>query len=93
MKKTVGDRSTMVAQKKLVIDESRCRGCRTCQLACSIKKYGVFNPSKAFIRIERNIETGRTCPVVLSGCDMCGGNFLCAELCPYGAIVNEVIEA
>lgn len=74
---------------RLIISAPKCRGCLSCQLACSFVKYKLFNPLKSHIRIERDVETEDTYPVIDSECDLCGGNPVCAEVCPYGAIEFE----
>ena len=74
----------------LVVQAARCRGCRSCQLACSFEKSGVFNPAKAMIIMERNLELGHTAPMIRPiGCDLCGGEPACAKACKYGAITYE----
>ena len=35
----------------MIFDMPSCGGCRTCELACSIKHTGKFNPSKSRIKI------------------------------------------
>lgn len=74
----------------LVIQAERCRGCRSCQLACSFTKSGVFNPAKAMIVMERDLELDHAAPMIRPiGCDLCGGDPACAKACKYGAIVYE----
>ena len=75
---------------RLVIAAKNCRGCRSCQLACSFEKAGVFNPARSMILIERDLSTGHTAPMIKPvGCDLCGGKPACAEACKYGAISYE----
>lgn len=74
----------------LVIQAERCRGCRSCQLACSFAKAGVFNPARAMIVMERALELDHAAPMIRPiGCDLCGGDPACAKACKYGAIVYE----
>lgn len=74
----------------LVISTSNCRGCRSCQLACSFAKFNVFNPAKAVIVMERDVQTGHTAPMIHPiGCDLCSGDPACAKACQYGAIRYE----
>jgi anaerobic carbon-monoxide dehydrogenase iron sulfur subunit len=72
----------------LTIIPSKCRGCRSCQLACSYSRHKVFNPAKSVIIMDREVETDHTTPVILSiSCNLCGGNPACLLACPYEAIV------
>ena len=76
--------------KGLVIIPRNCRGCRSCQLACSFSKYQVFNPAKSVIVLDRDVETEHTSPVIFNlGCDLCGGDPACIKACPYTAIVEN----
>ena len=77
---------------KIVIHPDRCRGCRSCQLACSFVKEGVFNPTRSHIVMERDIETEKTAPMIKPlGCDLCGGRPACVEACKYGALTYEPV--
>jgi Fe-S-cluster-containing dehydrogenase component len=77
-------------QGRLIINESNCRGCLSCQLACSFVKNKSFNPMKSCIKIVRNVEDERTFPMIIRECcDLCGGHPTCAEVCPYDAIRFE----
>jgi ferredoxin len=75
--------------KSILIVPSNCRGCRSCQLACSFAHHGVFNPSKSAIVLDRDLETAHIAPAILPlKCDLCGGNAACVEACPYDAILG-----
>jgi len=74
----------------LVIRAENCRGCRSCQLACSFAKTRVFNPGRAMIVMERHLSDGMSAPMIKPiGCDLCGGDPACAKACKYGAITYE----
>ena len=71
----------------IIVTPNMCRGCRSCQLACSFSRHGVFNPAKSAIMMEREITTDHTVPLILPLiCDLCGGRPACVEACPYGAL-------
>ncbi|MGD8813204.1 MAG: 4Fe-4S dicluster domain-containing protein [Anaerolineales bacterium] len=71
----------------IVILPNQCRGCRSCQLACSFVRHGVFNPSKSVIMMERDVETEHMAPAILArSCDLCSGDPACVKACPYGAM-------
>jgi len=74
----------------LVVNVTKCRGCRSCQLACSFTKTKVFNPAKSMICLERDVETGHTAPMIRPiACDLCEGDPACVKACRYGAITRE----
>ena len=74
----------------LVIRPENCRGCRSCQLACSFEKTGSFNPGRSMIAMERDLKDGRVAPMIKPiGCDLCGGDPACARACKYAAITYE----
>ncbi|MFO8049799.1 MAG: 4Fe-4S dicluster domain-containing protein [Desulfosudaceae bacterium] len=70
----------------------RCAGCRRCELACSRRYTGRFNPEAAFLKVFLDeTENGTEAAVTFSEqCDHCG---LCAEACLYEALVRTGQEA
>lgn len=72
----------------LIVRPGLCRGCRSCQLACSFAHEGEFNPNKSYIILERDLETEKTAPLIkVLGCDLCSGDPACVRACKYGALV------
>lgn len=68
----------------IIVVSSRCVGCLICEIRCSFRATGAFNPADARIRIERvERRENEFRPVFLADCDNCG---LCALHCPYGAL-------
>jgi Fe-S-cluster-containing dehydrogenase component len=87
---TAVEKDTLDVMGTLLIKAAKCRGCRSCQLACSFAKSGAFNPGKSMIVMERYLELGRAAPMIHPiGCDLCGEDPACAKACKYGAIVYE----
>jgi len=79
-----------IGHGRLIIRPSACRGCRSCQLACSFEKTRRFNPGRSMIVMERNLADGRVAPMIKPiGCDLCGGDPACAKACRYGALTYE----
>jgi Fe-S-cluster-containing dehydrogenase component len=75
---------------RLIIDGARCRGCRSCQLACSFARTREYSASGACIVIERDLRTEQTSPLIhMQCCDLCGGDPACASACTYGAILFD----
>jgi ferredoxin len=75
---------------KLCVNASMCRGCGSCQLACSFAKAKVFNPYKSAIRLDYDPESGHTAPAILPlSCNLCGGFPTCVNICPYDALSTE----
>jgi len=75
---------------RLVVWASRCRGCRSCQLACSFHRTGGYNPAQSCIELERDLATEKTAPMIrVLTCDLCGGRPACVEACTYGALTYE----
>lgn len=75
---------------RLVIRPERCRGCRSCQLACSFARTQEYNPTLSCIDLERDLDLEKTSPLVRAlCCDLCSGQPACADSCTYDAIVFE----
>ncbi len=71
--------------KILAIDYEKCTGCRSCELACSIKHEGVSNPSRSRIKIIKWEEEGRYVPMTCQQCKTAP----CLEICPVRAISRD----
>ena len=71
-----------------VIAEQNCAGCNLCALACSFFNTDerVFNPSRAFIQIERKDGQNSFAVNFKEDCLDCG---TCAEYCHYGVLSVE----
>ena len=74
------------AAPAISVQSDRCQGCLTCQLRCSLRACGAFNPSKACIRVNR-VEGGYGYRHSFTDkCDGCGGDYHCVRWCPYGTL-------
>lgn len=72
----------------IVVEEAKCRSCFVCQLVCSLKFEGVFNPSCAAITILPVMQSGGDADVRISFEDKCDGCGLCVRYCPFGALTR-----
>ena len=78
-----------IVDRHILVKPDSCHGCLTCQLRCSLRATGTFNPSKANIRVTR-VEGGYGYQHTFTDdCDGCGGQYLCVQWCPYGALGLE----
>lgn len=66
---------------QLNVDFDKCSGCRLCELACSIKHFGVINPELSRIRVIR-FYPGIDVPVYCRQCP----EHPCIEVCPVDAL-------
>ena len=71
--------------KVLVIHPERCTACRACELACSMKHHGEFNPSRSRIQVNIFLEEAIYVPTACTQCDQAW----CAKICPTNAIVRD----
>ncbi len=62
-----------------------CTGCSLCQLACSERLLGGYNPHRALLMIRNENENLYHFPVV---CNQCANPY-CANVCPVGAIKRD----
>jgi Fe-S-cluster-containing hydrogenase component 2 len=62
-----------------------CTGCSLCQLACSERFLGGYNPHRALLRIRHENENLYHFPVV---CNQCANPY-CANVCPVQAIQRD----
>lgn len=70
--------------KVIAVDPNKCTGCRLCELACSLKNTGEFNPARARIQVI-GFDELFSLPVVCFQCE----KPYCAEICPTGAITKD----
>lgn len=69
------------------VNPSKCAGCLTCELRCSLRFERAFNPARAAIKVTRATDReGEFTILFTEKCDNCG---ICAGFCPYGALVQE----
>ena len=69
----------------IIVDPSKCTGCRICQFICSSLYHHEFNPSKSYIIILDEYELSPTIQFS-DKCNHCGQ---CARNCLYGALKLE----
>jgi Fe-S-cluster-containing dehydrogenase component len=77
------------AARAILVKSSQCHGCLTCQLSCSLRVSGRFNPAKANIRVDGSEDGYEYSHSFTDACDGCGGSYLCVRSCPYGALILE----
>jgi carbon-monoxide dehydrogenase iron sulfur subunit len=70
-------------QFPVLLNVEKCTGCRMCQLACSFRHLGEFNPLKAYIVVNRNHGVRTIGIEFTEECTWCGD---CAHFCAYGAL-------
>ncbi len=70
-------------KKKIIIDFSKCVGCHTCELVCSLAHEGVVNPSLARIHVINSNWT--MMPISCRHCE----NAPCVEVCPTNALYRD----
>ncbi len=70
--------------KIITVNPSQCTGCRLCELVCSLKNTGEFNPSRSRLRVI-GFEELFSLPVMCFQCE----KPYCAEVCPTGAIIRD----
>ncbi len=71
--------------KMLVVDYSRCTGCRLCEVACSLKKHGTSNASLARLRVVKWEPVCLEVPMVCQQCNSAP----CMMVCPVQALEQD----
>jgi Fe-S-cluster-containing hydrogenase component 2 len=72
-------------KKLLTIDPEKCTGCRNCELVCSVRHYGVSNPSLSSIQVVKWDHIGVCIPMSCQQCE----DAPCLEVCPKDAIYRD----
>jgi Fe-S-cluster-containing hydrogenase component 2 len=73
---------------QLTVDYTKCTGCRICELACSSKKEGLFNPALARLKIIRYDDLGMDIPNVCGPCEEAP----CVDVCPVYAMRRDPVS-
>jgi Fe-S-cluster-containing hydrogenase component 2 len=68
--------------KKIEIDQTKCSGCWSCRMICSLTFQKRFNPLESFIKIEWNDQDGYSI-IFDEDCTDCT---MCAKYCSFGAL-------
>ena len=74
--------------KMIVTDIEKCTGCGLCELICSFKHHGEFNPAKSRIHKTVFVERAVAIPVVCYQCE----EPWCGKICRAEAITWEKDE-
>lgn len=72
-------------EKLIAITIDKCTGCRSCELACSYSKTGLFNPSRSRVRVIKMEEAGLDLPILCQQCE----DPICMDVCPVDAIKRK----
>lgn len=70
--------------KYIVVDADKCTNCRMCELACSFRKTGAFQPIRSRIRVHVFGEDFKHIPVTCFQC----ADAPCVKACPAGALLQ-----
>ncbi len=79
------DKGQMMDRKILTIDSEKCTGCRNCELVCSVRHFGVSNPSLSRIQVVKWEHMGVYIPMSCQQCE----DAPCLEVCPKDAIRRD----
>ena len=72
--------------KVLVVDQTKCTGCRKCELVCSVFHTGSSNPVRSRIRVVKWEHIGFYLPVTCQNCE----EPRCTEVCPAKACSRDL---
>ncbi|MHA1934516.1 MAG: 4Fe-4S dicluster domain-containing protein [Candidatus Thorarchaeota archaeon] len=73
---------------QLVVDYTKCTGCRICELACTAKHEGCFQPSLARLKILRYDDIGVDVPNACGPCEEAP----CVDICPVYAMRRDPVS-
>lgn len=74
-------------KKMLMVDHSKCTGCRLCEVVCSVKKNGAVNPAKARIAVIKWESICVETPMLCQQCDSAP----CVAVCPVKALARDEV--
>jgi len=70
--------------KIIVVDPDKCTGCHSCEMACSIKHFGLCGPNYSRVRVQEFREVNTFIPVMCQACV----EAICIKVCPMNARVR-----
>jgi carbon-monoxide dehydrogenase iron sulfur subunit len=73
--------------KRMLVEPQACSGCRRCELACSMRHLGSFNPHESRVLVHKDEANGLDIPKVCRQC----GTAKCVEMCPSGALSRDPV--
>lgn len=73
--------------QRIVLDPTKCNGCRVCEAICSLVREGEFNPTKSRIKVVRTVEKSilYSIPVFCLQCE----EAYCVAVCPVHVITRN----
>jgi len=72
-------------EKMILVDYTKCTGCRLCETVCSVMNTGTCNPQRARIKIVRWEWEGLQIPTLCLQCD----EPACIRVCPVKALSRD----
>ncbi len=75
--------------RMLLVDHSRCTGCRLCEVACSVKNGGAANPTLARIAVIKWEPICVETPMLCQQCESAP----CMAICPVKALSRDGVVA
>ena len=72
-------------KKVLMVDHSKCTGCRLCEVVCSVKKNGAVNPTRARIAVIKWETICVETPMLCQQCESAP----CMAVCPVKALARD----
>lgn len=73
---------------QLLVDYRKCCGCRICEVVCSLKHFGEFNPELSRIRVYDFYHGVIQVPAMCWGCRWAGVEAPCVEACPVAGALS-----
>lgn len=74
-----------ISAMKIVVDYSKCSGCRYCELWCSFSHERVFSSSLSRITVVKDDKIGLDHPIVCNQCAPAP----CIEVCAQNALIKD----
>lgn len=70
--------------KIIVVDPGKCTGCHSCEMACSMKHFGICGPNYSRVRVQEFREVNTFIPIMCQACE----DAICIKVCPMNARIR-----